>query len=88
VVIDSDGRPVALIEMTEVRVVPLGEVDRRHALDEGEGFGDVEQRRRGHEEFRHRAQYREAIGQPEFTVDDATPVIAQRFRLVQDLRGT
>jgi uncharacterized protein YhfF len=87
VVIDSDGCPVAVIEMTEVRVVPLADVDRRHAQDEGEGFGDVEQWRRDHEEYWHGAQYREAIGQPGFTVDDATLVVAQRFRLVEDLRG-
>jgi uncharacterized protein YhfF len=87
VVIDSAGRPVAVIEMTGVRVLPLGEVDRQHALDEGEGFGGVEDWRRGHEEYWHSAQYREAIGQPGFTVDDATLMVALRFRLVEDLRG-
>ena len=87
VVVDSDGRPVAVIEMTGIRVLPLGEVDRRHAVDEGEGFDGVEQWRRDHEEYWHSPQYREAIGDPRFTVDDATLVVAQRFRLVQDLRG-
>lgn len=87
VVADSGGRPVAVIEMTEVRVLPLAEVDRQHALDEGEGFSGVEDWRRGHEEYWHGAQYREAIGQPGFTVDDATLVVAMRFRLVEDLRG-
>ena len=87
VVVDSDGRPVAVIEMTEIRVLPLGEVDQQHALDEGEGFTGIEDWRRDHEEFWHSAQYREALGQPEFTVDDATLVVAQRFRLVEDLRG-
>jgi uncharacterized protein YhfF len=87
VVIDSAGRPVAVIEMTEVRVLPLGDVDRRHALDEGEGYSGVADWRRGHEEFWHSTQYREAIGQPGFTVDDTTLVVAQRFRLVEDLRG-
>ena len=87
VVIDSGGRPVAVIETTEIRVLPLGEVDRQHALDEGEGFAGVEDWRRGHEEYWHSTQYREAIGQPEFTVDDTTLMVAQRFRLVEDLRG-
>lgn len=86
VVVDSEARPVAVIEMTEVRVLPLAEVDRQHAVDEGEGFDSVEQWRRGHEEYWHGAQYREAIGQPGFTVDDHTLVVAQRFRLVEDLR--
>lgn len=86
-VVDSDGRPVAVIETTEIKVLPLAEVDRQHALDEGEGFESVEQWRRGHEEFWHSAQYREAVGRPGFTVDDATLVIAHRFRLVRDLRS-
>lgn len=87
VVIDSGGRPVAVIETTGVRVLPLGEVDRQHALGEGEGFSGVEDWRRGHEEYWHSTQYREAVGQPGFTVDDTTLMVALRFRLVEDLRG-
>jgi uncharacterized protein YhfF len=87
VVIDSDARPVAVIEMTEIRVLPLSEVDRQHALDEGEGYGGVEEWRRSHEAFWHGTQYREAIGQPEFAVDDTTLVVTQRFRLIEDLRN-
>jgi uncharacterized protein YhfF len=87
VVIDSNAQPVAVIEMTEIRVLPLSEVDRQHALDEGEGYSDAEDWRRGHETFWHGTQYRDAIGQPEFTVDDATLVVTQRFRLIEDLRA-
>jgi uncharacterized protein YhfF len=87
VVVDSGGRPVGVIELTEVRVLPLGDVDRQHALDEGEGFSGVGDWRRGHEDYWHSAEYRAAIGQPGFTVDDSTLVIALRFRLVEDLRG-
>jgi uncharacterized protein YhfF len=87
VVVDSGGRPVAVIEMTAVRVLPLGDVDRQHALDEGEGFSGVADWRQGHEEYWHSAEYREAIGQAGFTVDDSTLMVAQRFRLVEDLRG-
>lgn len=87
VVIDSAAQPVAVIEITGIRVLPLGEVDRQHALGEGEGFTGVEDWRRGHEEYWHSAQYREAIGQPGFTVDDTTLMVALRFRLVEDLRG-
>jgi uncharacterized protein YhfF len=87
VVVDSSGQPVAVIETTGVRVLPLGEVDRQHALGEGEGFTGVADWRLGHEEYWHGAQYREAIGQPGFTVNDTTLVVAQRFRLVEDLRG-
>jgi len=86
VVIDSDNRPVAVIETTEVRVLPLAQVDRQHALDEGEGYGGTEDWRRGHEEFWHGPEYREAMGRPGFTVDDDTLMVAIRFRLIKDLR--
>jgi len=37
VVVDSAGRPVAVIEATAVRVMRLADVDLDHALSEGEG---------------------------------------------------
>ncbi|MFJ2767580.1 ASCH domain-containing protein [Streptomyces sp. NPDC087300] len=86
VVVDSEGRDVAVIEVTEVRIVALGEVDLAHAVDEGEGFTTVAQWRAGHEEFWHGAEMREAIGDAGFTVDDGTRVVLERFRLVADLR--
>ena len=87
VVVDSDGKPVAVIETTGVRVVPLGEVDLPHALDEGEGYADVAEWRAGHEDFWHGAEMREALGDPGFTVDDTTPAVLQRFRVVERLDG-
>ena len=38
VVVDSLNRPVAVIEVTSVKVVRLGEIQESHALDEGEGY--------------------------------------------------
>ncbi|GLY15775.1 hypothetical protein Kisp01_27900 [Kineosporia sp. NBRC 101677] len=81
-VVDSQGRPVAVIELTEVRVVRLADVDLQHAVDEGEGFASVAQWRAGHEEFWHSAEVRAELGDPGFTVNDDTLVLAQRFRLV------
>ncbi|MET4002288.1 uncharacterized protein YhfF [Arthrobacter sp. UYCu511] len=43
VVVDSAGKGVAIIEMTEVRQARLAEVDLAHAVDEGEGFTTVAQ---------------------------------------------
>ena len=82
IVIDSDARPVAAIELTEIRTVALRDVDPAHAVDEGEGDETVEQWRRNHETFWHSKQMPEAIGDPTFLVDDETPVVLQRFRLV------
>ncbi|MDX3375664.1 ASCH domain-containing protein [Streptomyces sp. ME02-6991-2A] len=85
--IDSEGREVAVLEMTEVRVLPLGEVDLQHALDEGEGYRSVAEWRAGHEAFWHGEEMREAMGDPSFTVDDATMIVAERFRVVEVLDG-
>ncbi|OWA09149.1 RNA-binding protein [Streptomyces sp. CS113] len=81
-VVDSRGLPVAVIEVTEVRVVPLADVDLAHVVDEGEGCTSVAEWRAEHERFWHGAQLRAALGDPEFTVDDTTPVVLERFRVV------
>ena len=85
VVIDSAGRPVAVIEMTEIRQVRLAEVDLQHAIDEGEGFTTVAQWRAGHEEFWHSQDMRDAMSDPDFSVDDDTVLVLQRFKVVARL---
>ncbi|MFD3328956.1 ASCH domain-containing protein [Streptomyces sp. NPDC058701] len=85
VLVDSDERPVAVLEVTGVRVVRLADVDLRHALDEGEGYGSVAEWRAAHERFWHSAPMREAVGDPAYTVDDDTQVVAERFRVVERL---
>ncbi|MEU8013720.1 ASCH domain-containing protein [Micromonospora parva] len=81
-VVDSAGRRVAAIELTDVRVIRLADVDLAHALAEGEGDESVAQWRAGHETFWHSAELRAELGDPDFTVDDDTPVVTERFRLV------
>jgi len=83
VVVDSAGKPVAVIETTAVRVVRLADVDLAHALGEGEGYTSVAEWRAGHEEFWHSADMRAELDDPEFTVDDDTLVMAQTFRLAE-----
>ncbi|MER6780175.1 MULTISPECIES: ASCH domain-containing protein [unclassified Streptomyces] len=84
-VMDSAERPVAVLEVTDVRVLPLAEVDLAHALDEGEGFTSVAEWRAAHERYWHGPQIREVLGDPGFTVADDTPVVAERFRVVEIL---
>jgi uncharacterized protein YhfF len=67
-----DDEPVAIVELTEVRVVPAGKIDLQFAREEGEGFESVEAWREAHERF---------FEQP---IDD-TPIVATRFRLVERL---
>ncbi|MFV2099579.1 ASCH domain-containing protein [Micromonospora sp. LOL_024] len=84
VLVDSDDRPVAVIELSEVRLVRLGDVDLSHARDEGEGFETVAGWRAGHERFWHGPEYRAYLGDPDFTVDDDTLAVVERFRLVRE----
>lgn len=80
-VVDSAGDRVAVIEITAVRVIRLADVDLAHALGEGEGYTSVAEWRAGHEEFWHSAELRAALGDPHFTVDDDTLLVAEEFRL-------
>ena len=84
-VVDSNDKPVAVIETTEARVIPLSDVDIAHAQDEGEGYNSVAEWRAGHEEYWHSQEMREYLGDAHFTVDDATPIVAERFRVVESL---
>ncbi|MEH0824679.1 MULTISPECIES: ASCH domain-containing protein [unclassified Micromonospora] len=85
VVVDSADHPVAVIELTEVRVVRVGDVDLDHARDEGEGYESVAAWRAGHEAYWHGSDYRGWLGDPDFTVDDDTLAVAERFRLLRRL---
>jgi uncharacterized protein YhfF len=81
-VVDSAGRPAAVIELTEVRVVPVSEVDDDYARAEGRGYADAAAWRRAHEEFFRGegvAAYLGAV--PE--IDDGTLVVTERFRLIK-----
>jgi uncharacterized protein YhfF len=84
VVVDSDGRKVAVIETTAVRVIRLADADLDHALGEGEGYTSIAEWRAAHERFWHSGDVRQALGDPMFTVGDDTLVVAQEFRLVPD----
>jgi uncharacterized protein YhfF len=81
--IDSAGAGVAVLETTEVRVIPLSEVDLQHALDEGEGFTSVAEWRDDHTAYWQSGEMRAAMEDPEFTVDDTTMVVATRFVIVE-----
>jgi len=64
VVVDSAGRPVAVIETTAVRVMRPADVDLNHALGEGEEYASVVEWRAGHEQFWPSAEMRQALGDP------------------------
>jgi uncharacterized protein YhfF len=68
-----DDKPVAVVEITEARLVPAGEIDVEFARDEGEGFASVEDWRVAHEEF----------FQQKLTPE--TTIAAVRFQVVERL---
>jgi uncharacterized protein YhfF len=88
VVVDSKNQAVAIIETTSVKVVRLDSVDLSHVVDEGEGFDSVAEWRAGHEKFWHSDEVRRALCEPTFTVNDDTPVVLERFRVVERLDDT
>ena len=86
VLTDHGGGTHGVVETTQVRIVPLHEVDDAVARDEGEGFASVAEWRREHERFWAEVAHlvREESGDPAWTLREAEPVVVHRFRLVQD----
>ncbi len=82
--LDSDGRAVAVLETTEARVLRLADVDDRFAIDEGEGYAGVADWRAAHERFwrGYLDDLRTRIDDPALDIDDDTVVVAERFRVV------
>jgi uncharacterized protein YhfF len=66
-----DDEPVAVVEVTEARIVPVHEIDIDFARDEGEGFESVEEWRVAHEQF---------FEQP---LAPDTEIVAVRFKVVE-----
>ena len=78
-VIDSEGRGVAVIEVTETEVKPMGEVDLAFAIDEGEGFETLDEWRDAHVRFFTSP----AMEGPPVAIDDDSLVVCTRFRVVE-----
>ena len=73
VILDGDGRPLCIIRTTSIEIRPFGEVDEAFAWDEGEGDRTLAWWRAAH------IRYFASVGTP---IDDATPVVLERFEMV------
>ncbi|WP_372729117.1 ASCH domain-containing protein [Nocardioides sp.] len=73
IVLDGAGHPRALLETTEVSVVPFDQVPAEHALAEGEGDGSLASWRETQERFF-------AACEGGFAPD--MPVVLERFRVL------
>ncbi|MEV4349134.1 Type 1 glutamine amidotransferase-like domain-containing protein [Actinoplanes sp. NPDC049596] len=80
-VLDSDGHPAAVIEMTRVALEPLGAITDAYAHAEGRGYPDAAAWRAAHEDFFRSDFVTGFLGHTPDLSDD-TPVLTQRFVLV------
>lgn len=84
-VVDSAGEPAAVIELTEVRVLPISTVDDEYARAEGRGYVDAAHWRKAHEAFFRSEGIAEYLGAAP-VIDDDTLVVTERFRLISPRR--
>ena len=77
IILDGQGRPVAIIERTSVEQVPFEAVDEAFAAQEGEGDGSLRYWREAHAWYFNRVCAR--LGG---RLEANTPVLCQRFRRV------
>jgi uncharacterized protein YhfF len=80
-VVDSAGQPAAVIELTEVSVVPISVVDNEYARAEGRGYADAGEWRKAHEDFFRSEGVAKFLGAVP-VIDDDTLVVTERFRLI------
>ncbi|WP_166350835.1 ASCH domain-containing protein [Phytoactinopolyspora limicola] len=82
--VGDDGEQLALIEVTQVDVVPFSQVTWEFADAEGEGFTDVEDWRVQHRAFWERYSVpavRTHLGDPHWSLSDDTDVVCVWFRV-------
>jgi uncharacterized protein YhfF len=82
IVVDWDGEPLAVIEITTVRVRPFGDVDDAFAREEGEGDRTLGWWRAAHTEY-----FGRECGRLGKQLTDETPVVCWSFRLVHAVRA-
>jgi uncharacterized protein YhfF len=87
-VVDSDARPVAIIELRAVEIIRLGDADHQLALEEGEGFGSVGEWREAHERFWKTEVAPLLPDSSDAPLNDDTLIVVERFRLVERARAS
>lgn len=76
IILDGADEPRCVIETTEVRVMPMNEVDEQFAYDEGEGDRSWEFWYEAHVEF-----FSRILPEIEREFDPGMPLVLERFRL-------
>ena len=85
VLIDENDAKVGIIETTEVRVTTIAEVELPFAIEEGEGYTTVAEWRAAHERYwlPYADETRAWLKDPDWYPTDGTPIVCERFRLVE-----
>ena len=81
ILVNSDNQPVAVLRYASVSVTRLGVVTWQHVLNEGEGYKSLAEWREAHESFWTSENMRQALDDPDFTVDDQTLVVLETFHV-------
>ena len=81
ILVNSDNQPVAVLRYASVSMTRLGVVTWQHVLNEGEGYKSLAEWREAHESFWTSENMRQALGDPNFTVDDQTLVVLETFHV-------
>ncbi len=89
ILLDSDERPVAMIEDVRSTVIRLADMTDEDAIDEGEGYADAAAFRVTHEDHWNQFidEVRDGLGDPTFAITDDTPIVVERFRIAAILDG-
>lgn len=77
VVTDLNGKPMCVIQTTEIRNVPFDEVDAGFASDEGEGKRSLEYWRRVHRNY-----FEREAAELDVDFDERALVCCERFKLL------
>src|SRR5918997_969157 len=85
VLLDDADVGVAIVVVTDMRVLRVADCDLSFARDEGEGFASVAAWREAHERFwrAHADAIRVFLRDPGWDVTDDTLFVAERFRVVE-----
>ncbi len=77
IILDSAGKPLCIIETTQIEIGPFNAVDERQAYEEGEGDRTLAYWRKVHWEFF--SEECESIGK---APNDTMPILCERFKMI------
>ncbi|GAB3800956.1 ASCH domain-containing protein [Virgibacillus kimchii] len=77
IILDGEGKAVAIVETTSVEVVPFDEVTEEHAYLEGEGDRSLSYWRDVHETF-----FKKELDAVQREFHDKIPVVCEKFKVV------